>query len=138
MNIFIYGILADESMLFLVMRIGVRLRPATLPDHEETRSSAGLPTIRSCPGASVKGLVATGVSLGWLRRLDGYYGPGYRREEVVVEADGTNLPAQTHALRSEAATGEGIIDSLEPSAIRRSGRSRPQNPGWCCGPGTRI
>jgi hypothetical protein len=95
-NVFVYGFLADERVLFLITRLAARLREAKLPDFEETRGDGRQPTVRRAPGCTVDGLVAVEVPEAYVQRLEGFLGPEYIRIEANIIARGERLRASVY------------------------------------------
>lgn len=98
-----------------------------MEDHEEVRAASQEPTICRHPGRRVNGLLVREASDVFLRRLDGYYGPNYRRQSLPVCSKTGTTRAQAYSLARKRRTPEGAIDSLPPSSVRRSTQSRPRN-----------
>ena len=106
---FLYGITTDQDVLFIILRSRIDLCDAVLPDHVEVRSETGQPNLVQRPGKEVRGALAAGLDDGALKRLDGYYGPNYRRKEVGVVHAGKGVRADVYILEDSPTLPEGFF-----------------------------
>jgi len=127
-DVFVYGLLANREVLFLLTRSVIDPVDAWLHDYEEARAPTGEPTIRKNPGCRVRGLLIREPSELFLRRLDWYHGPNYHRETLRVSSERGTAQALVYSLALERKVPEGAIDNLRLSSARRSARSRQRNP----------
>lgn len=97
--LFTYGTLMCPEVLAAVAGATGVARPARLPGYARRRVRGAVwPGILPRPGASVDGVLWSGLGAAALARLDRYEGAAFRREAVVVTAAEGEVPAQAYVL----------------------------------------
>jgi len=97
--IFTYGTLMCPEVLAAVAGATGAPRPARLPGYARRRVRGAVwPGILPRPGASVDGVLWSGLGAAALARLDRYEGVAFRREAVVVATAEGEVPAQAYVL----------------------------------------
>lgn len=97
--LFTYGTLMCPEVLTAVAGATGAPRPARLSGYARRRVRGAVwPGILPRPGASVEGVLWSGLGAAALARLDRYEGAAFRREAVVVATVEGEVPAQAYVL----------------------------------------
>jgi len=97
-RLFAYGTLRDPEVLTAVLgRLPEMGPPGRLPGHVAlTVVGQCYPVLVPRAGTATPGTLISGLSSADWQLLDGYEGPGYRRQSVRVAADGGTVTAQAY------------------------------------------
>jgi gamma-glutamylcyclotransferase (GGCT)/AIG2-like uncharacterized protein YtfP len=97
--LFVYGTLRDPACVRAVTGRVFATRPARLHGWRREEPPGGYPVVRSCPGASVAGLLLLDVDDASLARLDAYEDEGrlYVRRAVHVAAGDERVACEVYA-----------------------------------------
>lgn len=99
--LFTYGTLMCPEVLAAVAGATGTARPARLHDHARRRIRGVVwPGAVAHPGASVEGVLWSGLSAAALARLDHFEGAAFRREPVVVSTADGDVTAAAYILAS--------------------------------------
>lgn len=99
-RIFAYGTLQFPAIMAAVTGVSRPGRLARLDDYGRyCVRDAPFPGIAPREGGQVAGLVYSRVDADALARIDAFEGALYRRERVLVQADGRPLSAETYIVR---------------------------------------
>jgi gamma-glutamylcyclotransferase (GGCT)/AIG2-like uncharacterized protein YtfP len=97
--LFTYGTLMCPEVLAAVAGATGAARPARLPGYVRRRVRGAVwPGILRRPGASVEGVLWSGLGAAALARLDRYEGAAFRREAVIVATAEGEVPAHAYIL----------------------------------------
>lgn len=97
-QLFVYGTLMDEELVYALTRKRFPRCQAELPDFARVVPPDGYPYILPRTGARVQGLLLCGVDPASLAALDRYEDEGvlYHRRRVQVVVRGRFLPCETY------------------------------------------
>jgi gamma-glutamylcyclotransferase (GGCT)/AIG2-like uncharacterized protein YtfP len=98
MNLFVYGTLMDEELVYSLTRRRFRRNDAELPGFARFAPPAGYPYILPRAGARVRGILLSGIDPASLAALDRYEDEGtlYRRRRVQAIVRGRPVPCDTY------------------------------------------
>jgi gamma-glutamylcyclotransferase (GGCT)/AIG2-like uncharacterized protein YtfP len=96
MNLFVYGTLMDEELVYALTRRRFRRCDAELAGFERFAPPAGYPYILPRAGARVRGAVLFGIDPVSLAALDRYEGTLYHRCHVQAMVHGHYVPCDTY------------------------------------------
>ena len=128
MELFVYGPLANPDFLFMVTRSRPNIERAELVGFEEIKTSRGLRTLRPLAGSCVKGLLIREPSETVKKRIEGYFGPNYKRITAPICGEKRVREIETYMVRDRMELEEGIIDTPWLLRVLRSVQNRPQTP----------
>ncbi len=97
-DLFVYGTLMDESVLYSLTGRRFPRREAELLGFERLIPNNGYPYIIPNSGARVQGILLSGIDPSALVALDHYEDEGYlyHRRQVEVTVEGRRVPCETY------------------------------------------
>ena len=97
-DLFVYGTLMDENLVFELTGKRFARIAAVLRDFEKVQPDGGYPYIVPRVGPHVTGLLLRDIDASSLARIDEYEDEGrlYRRTEVVVEIGGERRRCESY------------------------------------------